>query len=271
MSQDGGGSVVEGEPAERPALDVTSTRNRAGGQQGAGRTAVQTRKVISVGSVSLEAADLSAAREEIDRLLGRYGGRVTDEETVNDDDGEPERSTLRLRVPSVRFDAMMGAFDDLATVTRTDREAADVTTEVIDVDARIRTQEVSLERLRRFLGEARDVGSMIRLESEIAQREADLGSLRAQQEYLEDQTSLATIKVDLTRAPRDGQDVGDPLEDAGFLSGLRTGWDALVDVVVVTGTVLGALTPFAVVLALVGVPGWLWLRATRRRRTVPAA
>ena len=237
-----------------------------------GRTQVQTRAVISTGEVQLEASDLLELRFQIDRLLGRFGGFVAREETHSDDDGRTSQSTLQLRVPSQHFETVMGSFAELATVVDTSRRAEDVTTEVIDVDSRIRTQEISLERLRTFLGRATKVADMIRLESEIARREADLASLRAQQDFLADQTSLATITVRAALPPEKLDDDQDPLKDAGFLTGLRNGWEALTDVAVVAATAAGALLPFLGVLTLLLVPLMVWVRTGRRRRQpVPAS
>ncbi len=59
------------------------------------------------------------------------------------------------------------------------------------------------------------------------------------------------------------------LDDAGFLAGLKSGWNALQDTVVVVLTVVGAVLPFALALALVGVPLVLLVRRTLRAR--PAA
>src|SRR4051812_14899894 len=231
------------------------------------RSTIETRQVISTGDVRVEASDLGKARDALDRLLGRYGGYVSDEQTTNDKHGRTSRSVLKVRVPSQYFDQLMAAFDDFSTVLDTDRQAVDVTTEVIDLDARIRTAGVSLQRLRGFLGKADDVDSIIRLESEISSREADLSSLQQQQKYLDDQTSLATVTVTMTRPAAASKP--EP-QHAGFLTGLANGWDALLGALVVTATVLGALTPFAVLVALVGVPAWLWVRSRGRRRT-PAA
>ena len=252
-------------PAERGADSLTGSLSDF---DGAKRVPVQTRSVISTGEVQLESDDLVEVRSQIDRLLGRFGGYVAREQTHNDDEDRTSQSTLQLRVPSQHFDTMMASFEEFATVVDANRKAEDVTTEVIDVASRIRTQEISLERLRNFLRRATKVSDMIRLESEIARREADLASLRAQQDYLSDQTSLATITVRMSLPPEVAATADDdPLEDAGFLTGLRNGWAALTDVVVVGATVLGALLPFAVVLALVLGPLVLALRATRRRRT----
>ena len=263
------GRLLTGSEGRAPA---DGTMDALSDSDGSKRAPVQTRAVISTGQVRLESDDLVEVRSQIDRLLGRFGGYVAREETHHDEEDRTSQSTLQLRVPSRHFDAVMASFEEFAVVIDTNREAEDVTTEVIDVASRIRTQEISLERLRSFLRQATKVSDMIRLESEIARREADLASLRGQQDYLDDQTSLATITVKMALPDEAAAAVEeDPLEDAGFLTGLKNGWAALTDVVVVGATVLGALLPFAAVLALVVVPLVIGMRAARRRRLPTSA
>jgi hypothetical protein len=60
------------------------------------------------------------------------------------------------------------------------------------------------------------------------------------------------------------------LDDAGFLTGLKGGWHALVGFVVVLLTVLGALLPFLAAGTLLGVPTWFAVRALVRRRRAAA-
>jgi len=248
-----------------------SVENTASQVNQAPRVAVQGQLFIRTGRVTVVSKDLDAARDAVDRMVARYGGTVADEQTRNEADGEVRSSELTLRIPSARFGTVMGSFDDLGAVQGTSSEQQEVTTEVIDVASRISTQEVSLGRLRGFLGRATNVTAMIRLEGEIARREADLASLRGQQDYLDDQTSLSTIELtleaeDLASPPVEEEDA---LENAGFLSGLSNGWNALTDVLLVVATVLGAALPFLLVLALIGVPLTLWLRATRRTPPTP--
>jgi hypothetical protein len=274
-SSGGGGSASDS--SDSAGVAAPEAVSKAGADSGSavrGKNAIDTtdlqpRSVIKTGRVSLESKDLGTVRDEIDRLLARYGGYVDQESTNHDSKGRVSSSELQLRVPSQDFDTVLTAFGDFATVTDVEQSAEDVTTEVIDVDARVRTAEVSLERLRKFLGRSANVDAVIRLESEIAQREADLASLRAQQRYLAGQTSLATISVQMSRTDTPSKD--DPLSDAGFLTGLRNGWNALVDVAVVGATVAGALLPFALVATLVLVPLTLWLRARRRPPARPVA
>lgn len=264
-SDSSGGGSTEAVTSDRGVVAGTTD---SGVAKDAGHP-VQTRAVIMTGQVSLKSKSLTTVRSGIDDLVARYGGYVDRENTVDDGGGRVSSSTIELRIPSQSFEAVMGALKDIATVTSTNTRSEDVTTEVIDVEARVRTAEVSLRRLRAFLGRATNVDAVIRLESEISQREADLASLLAQQRYLKNQTSLATITVTMTRTTTPNGD--DPLDHAGFLTGLRKGWSAFLDLAVVAATAAGALLPFALALAVVLVPLTLLLRAHRRSRLTPAA
>ena len=265
---DGGGSSEDAPAGASDSVSARDLKAQAGvpgvpGARSVGRTAPLEREVIRTGEATLRAEDVPGLRDDVGRLVDRFGGYVASERSVNDDAGRLVEDRLVLRIPSSRFDQLMSELAEVATVLQPSTKTEDVTTEVIDVDSRIRTAEVSLDRLRSFLRRSNDVNALIRLESEIAEREADLASLRAQQDYLEDQTSLATLTVTLQRPPND--EPGDD-DDGGFLAGLSGGWDALMGVLVVTATLVGAVIPFVLVAALVGVPVLLVLRATRRRR-----
>lgn len=231
----------------------------------ANRAPVQTRAVVETGRVELTSPHLDKVRAEIGRLLTTVGGYVDKEETSQDRSGRTEHATVVLRVPAADFATTMDTAERLGRLRSSERSSKDVTTQVIDVDARVRTVRESIERLQKFLSRSPDIDDLIRFEREITDREAELRSLTAQQTYLHDQTSMATLTLELS-TPRTYVEPPGPLDDAGFLTGLRNGWHALVGFVVIGATVLGAALPFGVVLALVGVPLWLVLRVRGRNR-----
>ncbi len=252
-----GRAELDGKLSDEDSADRGPDGGSGGDEESAGRIEVQTRAVIATGTVVLVDKDLSRVRGEIDRLLGRYGGYVSDEATFNEPEGRTSESRLTLRVPSRHFATVMGGFAEIAKVQSTQTKAEDVTTEVIDVDSRVKTHETSLQRLRAFLSRTQEINAMIRLEGEIATREAQLESLRAQQKYLSDQTSLGTITVTLQTPEKSAEKKKD---DNGFVAGLNDGWNALQDSFTVLATGLGAALPFLVVLTLVAAPVWLLVR-----------
>jgi len=176
-----------------------------------------------------------------------------------------------LRVPVEKFKAAKSALMKMGKLQTSDEASKDVTTQVIDVEERVQTLQNSLDDLQRFQRSAKDVKDLLDFEEKITQRQSELQSLKAQQAYLTDQTSMSTITVHLS-TPEKFVPPPDALEGAGFLAGLKAGWHALVDVFVVSLTVFGAVLPFLVVALLVGVPAWLGIRAlVRRRKATPSA
>ncbi len=154
--------------------------------------------MVSSGSVSLTSKDVATARQDVQRVVDAQGGDVTEEETTTADDGAASYARLVVRVPSAKFGATMEALEQVATFRSSSRGSDDVTTEVIDTGARVRAQEASLERVELLLADARDLKDVIWIESQLTSRQAELDSLKSQQAWLRDQTSLSTITVDIT-------------------------------------------------------------------------
>lgn len=273
----GGGSLTSGRGGGGGAAPVGSTPGGGGaptsgerGPAGGNRTVVETKAVIKTGDISLTSAHPDQARAEIDRLLDALGGSVDSEQTSHADDGTIEHSTLVLRVPVAKFESAVDALERIGTMKTSDSSSEDVTTKVIDVAERVRTLRTSLSRLHKFQRQSTNIDDLLRFEQEITDRESELQSLTAQRDYLADQTSMATITVYLS-TPAKYVAPPDALRDAGFLTGLRAGWHALVDTVVVVLTVVGAVLPFGVVLGLVGIPVALLVRRLVRARRTEAA
>jgi hypothetical protein len=254
----------------RDGIDAPETASDGGaagaeGAPAANRTVVQVRSVIKTGQISLTAKDLDGTRAKIDGLLVSVGGIIDSEQSTHSRDGDLKRSTLVLRVPVDRFDAAMDGLAGFGKVQHSDSASKDVTTQVIDVDERVQTLQNSLDRLQAYQRDAKDIDDLIRFEQQITQRESELQSLKAQQDYLADQTSMSTISVYLS-TPKAFVEPPSALDDAGFLAGLKSGWNALTAAVVVALTVVGAVLPFAGVALLIGIPVWLLVRRTVRSR-----
>lgn len=225
--------------------------------------------VIRTGTVSLEAEDVGAVRFDVRRIVDQNGGAVTQQETTTGDGGEVTTARLVVRVPSERFDKAQAALEELATLTDSTSAEDDVSTEVVDVAARVRAQRKSVARIEALLARASDLQQIVSIESQLATRQAELDSLVSRQAYLADQTATSTITVYVEQP--DEEEAKDD-DETGFLSGLQDGWDSFVGGLVVALTVLGFLLPWLILVAVLGVPLWLALRrrAGRRPATPPA-
>lgn len=250
-----------------------SSGGSAGGGDSASTVVDQTaptptseRAVIATGTISLRSSDVAEARREVQRVVDRQGGDITDENTETDEDGTTSYSRLVVRVPSPKFNAAMLALEEAAELRSSSRGAEDVTTQVIDTDVRVRAQEASLKRVELLLSRAQSLKDIIWIESQLTTRQAELDSLKSQQSWLKDQTAFSTITVDIT-AMTTKKKVAKEQQEAGFLVGLQGGMKALTASVSAIATVVGALLPFAVLLLVLGLPIWM---VTRRRRSAQA-
>ena len=192
------GDMAESAP-EAPADAAAASKD-----VGAARNAVDLttqQALIKTGAVSLRSADVGKTRYDVQVLVDEQGGQVADDKTETDKSGEPLRARMVLRVPVDSFEDVMNALGSMETLASTSTSSEDVTTQLIDVEARIKAQQASVERVRQLLAQAQSIRDIMAIESELAQRQAELDSLAQQQAYLKDQTSMATVKVNIERKP----------------------------------------------------------------------
>lgn len=257
--------------AERAPADDGAEGDAASGdeaaEQSAGDAALGTatvdlepRDIIYQVDLFIETDDIERATQRATAVATTSGGFVANEQTsVHGEEGTAS-ATLTLRIPSANHQGVVEQLEDLGDVQERSRSAEDVTEEIADVESRIESQRRSIDRIRQLLDQASDIDDIVRIESELARREAELDSLLQRQATLSDLTSLATVTVTF-HEPGEGPDDGTP---ATFLSGLSTGWTLFVETVTVAGAIIGATLPFAAAAAVIGVPILLVWRRRRR-------
>jgi len=222
-------------------------------------------KVISTGNVTVSGADVAKLRAQAMAVVRETGGSVSAEETTADRKGGQTFSVLTIRVPSDRFDKTMTKLSELGRLVSANRSSEDVTTQVIDVEARVKVQAASVARIRDLLGRAKSIRDIVALENELAQRQSDLDSLRSQQKWLADQTDRSTITFTIDKTAKAAA------SDNPFLAGLQRGWEALSASFAALIAMLGALLPWLIVLVPLGLLARHWLRRTTKRSGPPSA
>ncbi|MER5483185.1 DUF4349 domain-containing protein [Streptomyces sp. NPDC002812] len=203
--------------------------------------AVRT-QIIRTATLGVETADVQKATAGARSAAENAGGYVGNEGTTRAPDGSMT-STVTLRVPGERFDAVLAAMEGAGKLLNRKVEAQDVTQKVADVDSRVKSQQASVARVREMMEKASGLSEVVTLESELSKRQADLESLLAQQTALKDQTSLGTITLTFSEP---GKPVAKEAEkpDPGFLDALAGGWKAFAAVLLYVLMALAAASPF---------------------------
>jgi hypothetical protein len=143
-----------------------------------------------------------------------------------------------------------------------------VTAQRVDLDARMKALQTSVDRLLAIMRDAKDPDALIKAEGALSERQAELDSLRAQRDQLGARIDYSTVDVNFVADQLGGPE---PQQYSGFFGQVERGWDGLVSVAVHFVMLFGLLLPWFGVLAVVGGIGYGLLRLVRARRPNGAA
>jgi Domain of unknown function (DUF4349) len=238
----------------------------AGGSPTNPQTVVVGPALIKTAAIDLKADDIQAIIDKVYGLALTTGGRVDSEQTSTDDQGTVDHSRIQLRVPVATFDDAVSRIYNLARDHTKDTSTEDVTARLADVTSRVESARASITQLRQLFDRATALGQIIRLERELSSREANLEALEAQQRSLAAQTAMSTILVTIALPPKVAAPAKDSDHQAGFVSGIKKGWDAMVTFVVGASHTFGLVLPLGALAALAGLGLWPLIRRLSPRR-----
>jgi uncharacterized tellurite resistance protein B-like protein len=243
---------------QKPA-DADAAAGGAGAASQGQPASVDQREVVRTAQISVEVDDVYRAAGKAREIAARFHGFVSDEKAGDDS------ATVELRVEADQLDAALTALAELGPkVLGRGQQAQDVTDQVVDVKARLDSQRASVERVRALLGKATTIGEIVQIESELTRRQADLESLERRSAALANQVELATVSATLSKP---GTTIADRADGTGFLDGLSAGWRVFLASAQVLLTILGALLPFLIALA---IPAAVIVLVRRRRAPAPS-
>lgn len=270
----GGGGDASGsssslsDSASKDGAGGTAEASRAGGteafapdQEALPETNGTQQQVITTSDLTLQSDHPEEAAEEISQVAQRLGGSVESLSTYQASGDAPAGASLTVRVPSDQLDAAIDQFAKIGEVVSQTRSAQDVTTEYVDLEARIKALETSVKRLTDLMAGAATTSELIEAEGALTQRQQELDGLRAQLKALEGQVSEATIWATITASsvlPGGGP--------GSFWEGLIAGLHSIAAAGAGALVVLGIALPWLVVAAVIAATTVAIIRARRSRR-----
>ncbi len=213
--EDFGYSTVEASNADRArcggdverAAPTSDQANAQAVQPGPGGTEAEEvvdpidtgRQIIRTAEIVADVTDVAASAQRAINIVQSVGGLLFNQDTrVATNNAEPNRTTLVFRVPPEDFQTVLNDLGGVGSIREQRIDATDVTGRVVDLESRITSTELSVERLRGFLSAATDLNQVATFESELRDRETELETLRGQLRTLQNQVALSTITLTLT-------------------------------------------------------------------------
>ncbi|MCW2495050.1 DUF4349 domain-containing protein [Jatrophihabitans sp.] len=202
-------------------------------------------------------ADVAAQANRADTIVTGAGGEVFGDDRQS---GPSASASLVLKVPPAQLATILNQLAALGTERSRSLSSRDVTTQVADVAARLKSAQDSITRLRTLYAHATKVSDVISIEEELSTREADLESLEGQQRSLSSETDFATVNLNLTTlkaAPVK------PHHHSGVGGAFTRGWHGFTAAAAWVFAAFATALPFLVLLAVLAGAAGLWLRRHR--------
>jgi len=158
-------------------------------------------KIIYTGSLGLEVDSYEETVSKIKQAVETTGGYLVYENRYSVDDKGRLAGDMTLRIPYQHFDSMLQQAGSLGKVTHQSTNARDVTTEFVDVQARLKVMEAKESRLLDLLKQTGSLSDLLAVEQELANTRAELESLKGQLRYLTNQTDYSTLNVHVMEKP----------------------------------------------------------------------
>jgi hypothetical protein len=149
--------------------------------------------IIRTGSLQLEVADVRAAVTSGRSAIQEMGGYIGASQQYND--GDNEVATITYRVPADRWEEALDALRKLGEEVGEQTDAADVTGQIVDLDARIRNLRASETALVKHLSDAAKITDVLEIETRLSDVRGQIEQLSAQKANLDDQVAYATLTV----------------------------------------------------------------------------
>jgi hypothetical protein len=155
--------------------------------------AAATQKIAWTGHMQLQVADLDASLSAAQAAVTGLGGFVSGSRRSG---GDQPVAAVTYRIPSERWEDGLAALRKLALkVLDEQTDSADLATQIVDVEARLRNLRASETALQQIATQATRISDVLEVQARLTEVRGQIESLAAQQAALSDRVALGTLTV----------------------------------------------------------------------------
>ena len=195
---------------------------------------VSERKIIRTADLSMQVEDVQASSQKIESLVESFDGFIGSMDLTNS--SYQISSNFSIKVPSGQFQLLLEALEKEGTFIRNRKVyAKDVTAEFVDIETRLQTKKEVRDRYIDILrNKAKTVEEVLKAENAIRVLQEEIEAREGRLKYLRNQVSLSTINLVIYQEVeyRPTPTTYSKPFGARILSGLKNGWELVLEIVV---------------------------------------
>jgi hypothetical protein len=179
-------------PAAEPAAGAGASQS---GSSDGTAAVPDDAKIIRTGTIDLEVRDVPTALRTARDAIGALGGYIGASTTSNK--GDQPSASITYRIPADRWeqalDSLRGLNGQTTKVVQEQTEAVEVTSQVVDLDARIKNLRASETALQAIAAQATKISDVLEVEAQLTATRGQIEELTAQLKDLNDRAGFATL------------------------------------------------------------------------------
>lgn len=202
------------------SADLLTSGNVEGENSASGT--VDSAKIIYTAYLSIETKDFDGARQQLDKTLDSMDGYMESSNEYTDSTDNTRTLSLTLRVPESAYSAFLTSAEAAGSVISRSESADDVTTQYLDIEARLDNLTAQRTRLQELQASADALSDLLQIESSLSDVQYQIESYQSQLNWYANQVQYCTVNITLNEVETltsTGSSFGARLADA-----FRNGW-----------------------------------------------
>lgn len=156
--------------------------------------------IIKDGSMTLQVAGLDAAIDKATQQITALGGYVSGSDRSGDD--EFATASITFRIPAARWNEALAGLRGMAVKVLAERSTTeDVTTQVVDLGARIANLQATEHALQGIMDRAREIKDVLAVQAELTTVRGEIEQMTAEKTHLQQQAAMSTLSVTFELKP----------------------------------------------------------------------
>jgi hypothetical protein len=223
-------------------------------------------QLIKQATLQLEMADVDAAIASVSDILAQHQGDLLQLSDAGTAEDQPRQVTLQLRVPQANLEPALTALKQLGEVNHQSIMAADVSGQLVDLQARVRNLRKSEESLLEIMERSGSIAEVLEVSRELSTIREAIERNDAQLQSLQNQVAYSTINLTLVSdqvAAPSTSPIGETLSQTW-----ETASGAMQTMSVGLLQLLLWLLAFSPYIGILVLSGWLGRRYWQQRRSL---
>ena len=209
------------QPEASPMEAAPKKMMAAPAADGAAPAEAREAKVIRTIGLSIQTRAFTEDLDKVSAAILAQGGYV-EYSDVSAASATRRSATINARIPREKLDSFLQAIEGVGQLSNKTESQEDVSERYYDVDTRLKTQESKMERLQSLLLQAKTVEDILNIETQIADTQYTIDSLRGSLRGMDSKVSYSTVRISLQEqsipvkpeSPSILQRLGDAIADA---------------------------------------------------------